>query len=73
MNPDELAAQRLQRVVHHINAIQRLMNIDVVAILASDPDGRPNIIANPTVEVTELRDLLFKFAIQPYEETRTIP
>ena len=33
MNPDELLEQRIKRVVHHINAIQRLVDTTVVAVL----------------------------------------
>ena len=43
MNSDELLEQRIKRVVHHINAIQRLVDTTVVAVLAVDHDGRPSI------------------------------
>lgn len=70
MNPDELLEQRIKRVVHHINAIQRLVDTTVVAVLAVDHDGRPSIIANPGYDVEALRQAMFAFAIEEYEERK---
>lgn len=68
MKPDELLEQRIKRVIHHINAIQRLVDTTVLAVLAVDRDGRPNIIANPGYDVKTLREVMFAFAVEEYEE-----
>ena len=68
MTPDELLAQRVQRCLHHVNAIQRLMSTTVVCVCCVDADGRPNLIVNPEYEIADLRQLLFAFAVKEFIE-----
>lgn len=70
MNPDELLEQRIKRVVHHINAIQRLADITVMAVVAVDRDGRPSIISNSDYDVKTLREVMFAFSVEEYEERK---
>jgi hypothetical protein len=68
VNERDLQRERNARTFHHINAIQRLQDCRVFAVLGVK-DQVPFILAHPRIDVEALKDVLAFFVCETLEES----